>query len=445
MAALFLVALLLTNLRSLFKHSLSLLSALVWAGSLSVCGCALARSTDDANISRLINTGQIKAARMMLEAGNPSQADQVFFEARILKAQRRLPEAINSYRKVLQIDPNYINARRELAHTLLLNREYGLARFHFEALLKIDQNDRMRDGYHGFLKVIDQNRPMGLSGYFSILPSSNVNRGTTNTVFDTGLGQFAIAPSSRAESGVGVQLSFAGFFRQKTKAQSRISLNWGISGTSYEEDRYNSAIGNVAVSYEQITKSGTWYVGPYYRMTWREDDADSNALGLRFGLNHRLDPKIQFSFALSHEDRDYSVQDYQDGDFSSASYNLSYQISTRLSVSGGFAFERSLPGTAHLQYDSEKTILGLSKAWKNGLQTSFGFEYGRRDFAGVFPLTSTTRSDTFSRINVSAQHTRLDISGFTPQLSCSYTLNQSNIAFHDFNAAECQVTISHSF
>ena len=143
-----------------------------------MCETAFAQYNDTSNISRLISTGQIEAARIALEAEDPSQADRVFFEARILKAQGRLPEAINAFRQVLQIDPNYINARRELAHTLLLNRDYGPSRFHFLQLLKIDPNDQMRNGYREFINVIDQRKPVGFSGYFSILPSTNVNRGT---------------------------------------------------------------------------------------------------------------------------------------------------------------------------------------------------------------------------------------------------------------------------
>lgn len=434
-----------TKQPSFFHRSRSILSALLLAGSFALCGTAFAQDADNPSVSWLISTGQLEAARAALEAENPSQADRVFFEARILKAQRRFPEAIRAFRQVLQIDPNYINARRELAHTLLLNRDYGPARFHFDELLRIDQNDQMRDGYRGFLNVIDQNKPVGFSGYFSILPSTNVNRGTTNTVFDTNLGQFVIDPNSQAESGVGVQLGFSGYFRHLTSPTSRISLNWGVSGTRYEEERYNSAVGNLAVSYEQITQSGSWFVSPYFRKTWREDDADNDAHGLRFGLTHRLNDQNRLGFSFSHEYRDYAVQDYQDGTFASASVSLSHQINPSLSISGGIGFERSAPEAEHLQYDGGKLFAELSKAWEGGLQTSFGIEYGIRDYVGDYPLTSSPRDDDFYKISIGVQHSRIDIQGFTPRLSCSHTVNQSNVAFYDFNATECQATISRNF
>lgn len=384
-------------------------------------------------------------ARAALEAANPSRADRVFFEARILKAQRRFPEAITAFRQVLQIDPNYINARRELAHTLLQNRDYGPARFHFKELLKIDQNEQMRDGYRGFLNVIDQNQPIGISGYFSVLPSTNVNRGTTNTVFDTTLGKFVIDPNSQAESGVGVQLGFSGYFRHLLSHNSRVSLNWGLSGTRYEDKRYNSAVGNLALSYEQITQSGSWFISPYFRKTRREDNADSDARGFRFGVTQRLNDKNRLGFSFSREYRDYAAQDYQDGIFTSASISLGHQINPSLSVSGGFGFERSDPEAKHLQYDGRKLFARLSKAWEGGLQTSFGLKYGRRDFVGDYPLTSVPRDDEFYKINIGVQHSRIDIHGFTPHLSCSHSGNKSNVAFYDYTATECQATISRNF
>lgn len=421
------------------------LSAPVGAGMIFIGSMAFAQNAESPGISRLISTGQIEAARIVLEAQSPSEADRLFFEGRVLKAQRKFPEAIRVFRQVLQIDPNYINARRELAHTLLLNRDYGPAEYHFDALLQIDQNEQMRDGYRGFLNVIEQNKPVGFSGYFSLLPSTNVNRGTANTVFDTTLGQFVIDPNSQAESGVGVQLGFSGYFRHLTGPTSRISLNWSLVGSKYEEKRYNDAVGSLALSYERITGSGTWFLSPYYRKTWREDDADNGALGLRFGLTHRLNDKNRLRFSLSHEYRDYAFRDFQDGTFSSALVSLSHQFSPSLSVSAGFGLERSSPEADHLQYHAHKTLVGLSKAWVGGLQTSFGFEYGQRDFAGIFPLTTAARDDDFYKISIGIQHSRIDIQGFTPRLSCSHTTNQSNVAFYDYRAAECQATVSRNF
>lgn len=421
------------------------LSVLIWAGGIAFCGTAAAQVVDTQSVSRLINTGQIEKARFALESDKPSETDLLFFEARLLKARGRLPEAIHIFREVLQLDPDYINARRELAHTLLLNREYREANNQFQNLLRTDDNDEMREGYRRFLNVIDQNKAFGLTGFLSITPSTNLNRGTTNSVFDTSLGKFVIDQDSQAKSGLGAQFGVSGYFRHLLDPTRRVALTWSLSGTQYEQERYNSAVGSIALSYEQILDSGSWFLTPYYRVSVRKDDGDRDAKGISFGLNHRLNHRVQISVGLLHEYQDYVVQKHQDGSFTSGSITLTYQISPSVSLGGGLGFEHSSPEAEHLRYDASKIFLGMSKAWKGGLRTSFGLEYGLRDFSGIFPLTTSSRHEDFYQLSVGVQHSRINIQGFTPMLSCFYARNRSNIAFYDYDATECQATVSRNF
>ncbi|MCH2168263.1 MAG: surface lipoprotein assembly modifier [Oceanicola sp.] len=423
----------------------SVICALTLMAALALSGTGFAQGAQSPSLSQLISAGQFNAARAALEARNPSRADRAFLDARILKAQGKFPQAIRGFRSVLQIDPNYLNARRELAHTLLLNRNYSAARYHFEALLILDQNEQMRAGYRGFLNVIDRNKRVGFSGSFAILPSTNVNRGTTNTVFDTTLGQFVVDPSSQADSGVGVQLGISGYLRHLIGPERRISLNWGLSAKRYEKDSYNSVTGDLAIAFEQITPNGSWLISPYVRKALQEDDTDNVALGLRFGLAHRMQNGNQIRLSMSHERRDYAVQNYQDGAFTSVVISMGHKLSPSLSASFGLGLERSTPEADHLQYDGSKVFAGLSKAWPGGLQSQFGLEFGARDFVGDYPLTPSPRADDFYKISIGLQNSRIDILGLTPRLVCAHTVNRSNVAFYDYTATECQASLSRHF
>lgn len=406
---------------------------------------AVAQSSNQSNISQLINTGNIRAARSAFEATDPSQADRLFFEGRILKSRGQFLEALDSFRRVLQIDPNYMNARRELAHTLLLMRRYRSARYHFQELYRIDQNPQMRDGYRSFLSAIDKNQPVTLSGFLSVLPSTNINRGTANTTFDSSLGKFVIDPESQAESGVGVQVGLAGSFRQVVDPKRRISLNWSVFGTHYESTRYNSVVGRLALSYEQVSLNGRWSVAPYIRKTYRRDEADNAARGFRFDLQRRLSKKNSLSLSLLHERRNYVVQDHQDGPFSRASLSINHQIAASLSIAGGLEIERNSPEAKHLKFNGTKLFTAVSQTWIGGLQTTFGLAVGTRHFDGDFPLTENPRADEFYKISIGLHHSGINVRGFTPRLSCSHTENHSNVSFYDYGATECQATISRNF
>ena len=173
---------------------------------------------------------------------------------------------------------------------------------------------------------------MGLSGSFSLLPSTNVNRGTKNTDFL----QFNIDSSSQAQSGLGVHLGIAGYFRTLIDPTSRINLNWNLSGAKYKDDEYSSLSGKVSLSYEKTTKSGRWFLSPYHRKIKRWNDGDYKVWGLGFGLTHNLDNKNRLVFSMSHEMRNFQTLNHQDGTFTSASLSRSYQLSPSISINGGF-------------------------------------------------------------------------------------------------------------
>ena len=83
----------------------------------------------------------------------------------------------------------------------------------------------MRDGYRRFLAMIRRRKPFGVSGYFSMLPSTNVNRGTAETVFQTSIGEFAIDESSQAMSGLGLVVGFSGYGRHALSGDTRVAFN----------------------------------------------------------------------------------------------------------------------------------------------------------------------------------------------------------------------------
>lgn len=397
------------------------------------------------SISQLVSLGMISKAQEQLEKTNPSALDRLFFQGQVLKSSGDFQQAIKVFREILSRDPLYINARRELAHTLLITGRYSAARVNFVRLLEIDQNAEMRAGYRNFLNLVDRQKPSGLSGYFTLLPSTNINRGTENTVFDTDLGQFIIAPGNQPASGVGYQLGVSGFFRQLLTSKSRLVLNWGISGIAYDTSAYNRATGKLSLSYEQAMDNGGWAFTPYTNYSWQEGGDTMRGIGLRFTLDQKISENAQISVNLRHEYRDYFSRSYLSGDFSSARFALGYSVNPRFSLNAGVVFENSNPEAAHLQYSSYKGFAGISNTWENGLETSFGVEVGSRGFEGNFPLTSTPREDQYYGVKFSLQNSRTNYAGFTPRISCAYTNNRSNIALYVYDATECQITVSKEF
>ncbi len=412
-------------------------------------GSSIAHARPDDNlISQLISQGQFATAQQVLEQGEPSELDKMFFVARVLKATGRSGEAITLFVEILNREPNYINARRELAHTLLTARKFEAARTQLEILQRIDPAPQMQAGYRQMQGVIDQNRPVGISGVFALTPSSNINNGTTNTEFETVLGPFVIDPNTQPVSGVGLQLGLSGYFRKVINTESRISLKWSATASLYEDPAFSSINANISLPFERRTAKGGFSLGPYYRTSWNQSGLSQQATGLRLAADWRLSDQNRLALTLAYESRAFPAAPFQDGTFSSETLSFSRQINPSLSYRLSTAFEQSVPfaaSSAHLAYGGGKVFASINKAWPGGLRTGFGLETGYRQFVGDYPLTTSPRRDRFYGVNASLSHARVNVVGFVPSLRCAYTANSSNVAFFDFDVLDCTLGLSKEF
>ena len=402
----------------------------------------------DGEIAGLISGGEFDVAAALLETADPSDIDRLFFDGRILKAVQQFDQAIAVFREVLRLDPTYIAAKRELAHTLLLTGNLDVAEFHFRELLRQDQNRGAHADYRYFLDTISSTKPFGFSGQVALLPSTNVNRGTSNTRFGTG---GTITDDSREESGTGVYASLSGYYRRGLSTQSQLVFRGTIDARKYSVSDYNQASGTFSVAYERAYSLGSWSIEPYYRHLGSKDAYDSRAIGARAWLQHEITPSTVLAFSTSYERQRYPFlgDTFYDGPRMSGSVALYYQFRPDLSFSGGLRTENNRPERVDLQYKEYAAFANLDKAFRGGLNLGFGVEVGNRRFQGPFAsggfLDEFTRSDDFYSLRVSAGNSRLNYVGFTPTLTCTYSKNRSNADLYDYTATDCKLALTRNF
>lgn len=411
----------------------------------------------DSTLSRLISVGQIDQAGRLLAATNPGPNDKAFFIGRVLKSQRRYAEAAAVFRAILVRDPGYLNARRELAHTLLLAGDLEVAEYHFEQLLETDPSPQMQPVYRRYLRVIADNKPGGVSGSFAMIPSSNVNRGSALSEFEDGFGNATISEDSRAKSGVGVQLGLSGYFRKTLDRRSRLTFQWAMLGVKYKEDDFDKATARLSATYQKSTDWGRWSVMPYLRKDWARQNVDmgsetvsqfgikTHSTGLQLAVQRKLSPRDSLTVSATGEARDYPVADYQNGPVYNLSTTFSRRVRPDLTYSVGLSADRSLPRLPHLKYDGLKASASVGKIWDSGLQTTIGVNAGMREFYGNYTLRAYPRSDDFWGVSVSLFSPKLTIRGLAPRLTCSYTRNRSNVEFFVYDVRECQLSLTRNF
>jgi hypothetical protein len=89
--------------------------------------------------------------------------------------------------------------------------------------------------------------------------------------------------------------------------------------------------------------------------------------------------------------------------------------------------------------------LGFYKELPMGITAQVSGEARLSDFDDVNLFVGTVRKDERYSANLTLTKRDLEIHGFAPSLSYTYTLNQSNIALYDFDSHAVEARLTKSF
>lgn len=427
------------------KYAIRLRVCLVLACLAQFLSASQGTAQSDLDLVRLIASGDINQARQVFAAQDPSETEWIFFDGRVAKSEGAFDEAIRLFREALRREPEYIAAKRELAHTLLLVEEYQGAAHHFGDLLRTDPDLQQRAGYIHFLDEIDSRRPFSLSGGFAIISSSNINRGSSEDTFRPGVpGSPSFDITSQAKARTGVMLSLHGRHLWRAGKRDRLTLHWTASLRDFSHTDHDSYSLSSRLSYNHVRRFTQWSFGPSARMNWAVDDENRFTVGFNVALEHLVDQRRSLFFAGSAEHSDYLSSKDRDGPFYWAQFGVAQSVlKGSLSLGTRVSFHR--PDVTHQQYDGLSAFAHFARSWPGGFHGGLGIEHGYRRYAADFPLAGEPREDDFVQVTVSARHDAIRIGGFSPTLSCSFGKTSSNIAFYVYDIAECSYGLTTRF
>ncbi|MEL6921643.1 MAG: surface lipoprotein assembly modifier, partial [Pseudomonadota bacterium] len=392
-------------------------------------------------LTTFVNQGNYTSARSTLNAANPSKADTLLLEGRIAKSRNDIDAALALLERALRLHPNDLRIRREYAHTLYLAERFGRASYHLNRLLATEPDANLRAGYRRLQREINTRRPFQWQAFFSIEPSTNVNRGTSNATFSTALGELEIDEGTQAQSGVGVSVGLnAGVWLAQSERRST-RLQFSYATTRYSSNsRFDSTLRRVALVHQIATGQTRWTLSPFESRQFRNDENNYQAFGFAIGAERVLPRNQRLGFFVSTEDRDFSELPGKSGAVTTGTFAFSQDTRPDLTLRAGLSFEVSRAQTQHLAYDGLNFFVGASKTWAQGTLYA-----GQREFRGPFPLTTDTRGDNFVGLNLSLQVNRWFLAGLSPVFNCRLEHNRSNIALFDYEASGCGVRLTRNF
>ena len=417
--------------------------------------------TAGADILSLVAQGKFDEARAALEGIPHNDLDALFLEAQILTRQGRPDEAVRIYRAILAAQPGQIPIRRVLAETLLAMGDLEGAKFHFRRLLETDRRDGVSEQYATILRRIEQNSPSGVSASFALVPSTNINRGTTNTYVQPGdPTSGTINQSSKETSGIGAQISATGFLKFPRQKGGVFTLTASAVQVLYEDAVYNIFQPTLSARFENGSEAGIWSWEVFARRTFRRDvlqpsgipgipgtvsNSSANSYGISFAGRRALGGPNILTYSTVIQQTDYDSLTNQSGPSATFKLGLQRNVNTTTAVNGGIVLGRGRPTGDAFKYRTAGVEAGVSKTWTGGWATYTGAEYGLRWYDAPFGFTGTKRNDRYFTVTGSVLNSTISWNGFSPRVSCSWQTNASNIGFYDYDATECNVLLTRGF
>ncbi len=410
---------------------------------------------------QMISAGAVDQAEALLKTTQYTEVnDQItkrFFLARIARARGQNDQAVADYRDILAQHPEFSRVRMELATTLFQSKDDEAARHHLELVLgDTASNPNLNNTVRSYINAIDGRRLWDASAYFSIAPSTNFNEGSGNSiVYLTGPSgkplPFVLDKGSQKNSGVGVSAGVFASYRQPVTEQIDVIASGGINTKTFRDGDFNDALFNASLGPRMRFEWG--YLGLYGLAEQRfyANDYYETSYGGLLSSTLRLSPQdiffgdvtcLHHAFETDWKSTDLS---YQNGNGCRIDGRIEHEFSSTLlmRVLGSVGRERTT--LEHLNNETWSLGAGLGSELPLGVSVYGQALYTSREHDGFFPGTTVARSD--DRWDFSVNLTKRDwvLFGMAPQLQYTYTINDSNVPFFQFDAHGLNLTMTKRF
>ncbi len=178
---------------------------------------------------------------------------------------------------------------------------------------------------------------------------------------------------------------------------------------------------------------------------WFADEGYSLSIGGRADLGHRFSQTWSGRLRVSGQSVDYDEQDFLDGEVYSMQVETNHILDSisRLSAFAGGLKE----DTVDPAYSNLAPFAGFSYQYDFPYRISATFQpmIFLRFFEDDLALFGKTREDTTLRVRTILTYRTNLLFGFAPTLTYTFTHNNSNIGFYDYNRHRVELGLTREF
>ncbi len=387
-------------------------------------------------------------------------------------------EAIESFRKVLELRPNLAGARLELARALFFRGKCNLppedllehilgddcdeAAHHYRRALATDSlPDFLAEVTNWQLNIIRARKRMTARLQVTAAPDTNINAATSATYFiSVPFGPnvpFALNEESRAVSGVGLRISGSADYRHPLEGSlfpnsaTRIRIGTTLARSDYKGSRFDTTSLYLRAGPEVLferARASLLALGDY---GWASGSRVGYGLGLELNGDIRLTDRLFWGGGVEAVNRRYRNNPGRNGPRYYFRTNLAYTLTPAILVGGRLGLDRSRPES--LSGKNQRKSIGVFADFDlppilgvSGFRTGVSYDRSLTNYErpeGFFSLNP--RRDRSKSARLSISNINFTIYDFAPTVTLVYETTKSNLPTAEYNRTRVEFAFGRVF
>ncbi len=406
----------------------------------------------------LVERGDFDNAEMILsnvpQTGIlPLEIERWFLLGQISARRGDFDTAILIYRRILDDQPDLARIRFELAVCYMKTGHWQRADYHLRLAMAGDNlPDNVRQIMNYYRYVIRQNKNWNVWFNFGAAPENNVNNAIGGSECVMTMFGLMCRELDTPISAMGANLTLGGNYEFKLSDNWRWKSEANIYSNIYDVHDYDDLYLMASTGPRYVWSNGDIWLGAIGSRRWYGWDAYNWSSGLRLDTNYDFTRRLSGGLYLRVMNNHYDAyDDILSGQTYSGNIRVTYSFSASVYaiLRGGVTREVAADDVYSYWQPNLSFGVGAELPWGFHVYAEPGIYWTRYDnprwAVQNNQFTQITEHDFTHRYAISVSNNKLDIWGFVPTLTVSYTKRESNIWQREYDKAALEFTMQQRF
>lgn len=395
----------------------------------------------------LMNAGKVAEAKIVLldlEKRQPADNEVQFLLGLLAVQDKDYDGAVRHFRAILSRDPKAVRVRLELGRVFFLKKDWDNAERQFRFARAGDLPATARANVDQYLYAIRESRRWSFNFALALAPDTNLNAGPGVTTVDIYGLPFQLSPDARRQSGVGVSVDAGGEWSAPLSERTRLRLGAQIHRTDYPGSEFDDMTLAVYAGPRFIQRR--WEISPLLTgfRRWYGNGFYNEGIGGSLQGIFYPSRRLGLSAVVGGQAVTYALKD-QSGPSVTGALSFFYTLTPDSVLSGSLSVARQEARVAAYASTTRQIQIGLSRDLPHGYTASVQPSYAWIGYDAALAAFGVPRRDRQLSAQVTVLNRRIDVFGFTPRLSYTYTHNASDIALYGYVRSRAEVGLTRVF